>query len=107
MTNHPPSPGIVSKISKFADNTKLCHSSRHHDEVLELKEDLNRLVDWANTWQMNFNIDKYAVLHIGRNNIQDNYTMANQQLVATEEQRDLGIAITRDLKWQKQTLKST
>ena len=28
--------GIVSKISKFADDTKLCHSSRHPDEVLEL-----------------------------------------------------------------------
>ena len=97
---------IVSKITKFTDDTILCHSSRHPDEVLELQEDLNRLVDWENTWQMNFNIDKCAVMHIGQNNIQHNYTMANQQLVATEEQRDLGITITRDLKWQKQTEKS-
>ena len=29
--------------------------------------------------------------------------MANQQLIVTEEQSDLGITITRDLKWQKQT----
>ena len=29
--------GIVSKVSKFADDTKLCHSSRHSDEVLELQ----------------------------------------------------------------------
>ena len=41
--------GIVSKILKFADDTKLCHSSRNPEEVLELQEDLNRLVDWANT----------------------------------------------------------
>ena len=54
---------------------------------------------------MNFNIDKCAVMHIGHN-IQHNYTMANQQLIATEEQHDLGITITRDLKWQKQTEKS-
>ena len=27
---------IVKKISKFTDDTKLCHSSRHPDEVLEL-----------------------------------------------------------------------
>ena len=66
--------GIVTKISKFADDTKLCHSSRHPDEVLELQEGLNRLVDWANTWQMNLNIDKCAVMHIGHNNIQHNYT---------------------------------
>ena len=37
--------GIVSKISKFDDDTKLYHNSRHPDEVLELQEDLNRLVD--------------------------------------------------------------
>ena len=62
--------GIVSKISKFAGVTKLCHSSRNPEEVLELQDDLNKLVHWANTWQMNFNIDKCAVMHIGHNNIQ-------------------------------------
>ena len=45
-------------------------------------------------------------MHIGHNNIQHNYTMANQQLIATEEQRYLGITITRDLKCQKQTEKN-
>ena len=93
--------GIVSKILKFTDDKKLCHSSRNPEEVIELQEDLNMLVDWANTWQMNVNIDKCAVMHIGHNNIQHNYTVVNQQLIATEEQRDQGITITRDLKWQK------
>ena len=32
--------------------------------------------------------------------------MANQQQIATEEQRDIGITITKDLKWQKQTEKN-
>ena len=40
--------GIVGKIIKFAGDTKLCHSSIHPDEVLELQEGLNRLVDLAN-----------------------------------------------------------
>ena len=46
-------------------------------------------------------------MHIGHNNIKYNYTKAYQQqlLIATEEQRDLGITITRDLKLQKQTEK--
>ena len=39
--------GIVSKISKFADDTKLCNISRNPDEVFEFQDDLNRLVDWA------------------------------------------------------------
>ena len=37
--------GIFSKISKFVDDKKPCHSSRHPDEVLDLQEDLNRLVN--------------------------------------------------------------
>ena len=45
-------------------------------------------------------------MHIGRNNINGNYTMSNQQLTVTEQQRDLGIIITKDLLWQKQTEKS-
>ena len=46
------------------------------------------------------------VCHIGQNNVQDNYNTSNQQLSTTDQQRDLGIIITKDLKWQKQTEKS-
>ena len=35
------------------------------------------------------------------NNIQSNYNMSNQQLPTTDQQLDLGITITEDLKWQK------
>ena len=63
----------------------------------------DKLVDWENKWQINFNVDKCAVMHIGHNNMQQNNTIANQQLIAAEEQRDLGITITKFLKWRKQT----
>ena len=33
---------ITSKISKFADDTKLCHIS--------IQSDLNKLVEWADKW---------------------------------------------------------
>ena len=56
---------------------------------------------------MKFNVDKCAVMHIGHNNINGNYTMTNQQLQVTEQQRDLGIIITKvpSFKWQQQTEK--
>ena len=54
---------------------------------------------------MKFNVGKYAVMHIGHNNIKGNYTMSNQQLPVTEQQRDLGVVISKDLKWQQQTEK--
>ena len=93
-------------MSKFADNTKLCHRARNPDDIMELQEYINKLVEWANKRQMSFNVDKRSVMHIGHNNMKNNYNMSNQQLPTTDEQRDLGIIITKDLKWQKQTAKS-
>ena len=40
-----------------------------------------------------------------QNNMQSNYNMSNEQLLTTDQQRDLGIIITKDLKWQKQSEK--
>ena len=55
---------------------------------------------------MSFTVEKCSVMHIGHNNMQSNYSMSNQQLLTTYQQRDLGIIITKDLKWQKQMEKS-
>ena len=80
--------------------------ARNPDDIMELQEDINKLFEWANKWQMNFNVDKCSVMHIGHNNMQGNYNMSNQQLPTTNQHRDLGIIITNGLKWQKQTEKS-
>ena len=31
-------------MSKFADDTKLCHKARNPDDIMELQEDINKLV---------------------------------------------------------------
>ena len=93
-------------MSKFADDTKVYHRARNPDDVMELQEDINKLVEWANKGEMSFNVDKYSVMHIRHNNMQSNYDMSNQQLLTTDQHRDLGIIITKDLMWRKQTEKS-
>ena len=80
--------------------------AKNPDDIMELQEDINKLVEWANKWQMSFNVHKCSVMHIGHNNMKSNYNMSNQQLPTTDQQRDLGIIITKDLKWQKQTEKA-
>ena len=67
----------------------------------EQQEVINKLVEWATKWQMNFNVDKCSVMHIGHNTMQVNYNRFNNQLPTTDRQRDLGIIITNDLKRQK------
>ena len=73
---------------------------------MELQEDIKKLVEWAKKWQMCFKVDKCSVMHIGHKNMQSSYNTSNQQLPTTDQQRDLGIIITTDLKWHKQTEKS-
>ena len=89
----------MSKISKFLDDTKLCYWAGNHDDITGLQECINKLVEWANQWQMNFNVDKCSVMHVGHDNMQANYNMPNQQLPTTDQQRDLEITITKYLKW--------
>ena len=96
---------IVSKTWKFADDTKLCRTARNADDIMELQEDINNLVEWANKWQMSFNVDKSSVMQIVHKNMQSNCNISNQQLPTTDQQQDMGIIVTEDLKWQKQTEK--
>ena len=93
-------------MSKFADDTKLCHRARNPDDIKELQEDINNLVEWANKWQMSFNVDKCYVMHIGHNNMQSSYNMSNQQLPTTDQQQDLGIIITKVAKTNRVKLQT-
>src|SRR3989441_8242154 len=42
---------LISKIGKFADDTKLCKSVSSSDGVQKLREDLMKLGKWANDWR--------------------------------------------------------
>ena len=48
--------------------------------------DLNKLVKWADKWQMLFSNDKCKCLHIGQANAKTNYLMNNTVLLSTERE---------------------
>jgi hypothetical protein len=47
---------------------------------------------------MEFNVKKCKVMHLGYNNPALAYTMENQQLSATEEERDIEVCMSKTLK---------
>ena len=94
--------GIVSKISKFADDTKLCAQVNNEEEAKVLREDLARLFKWSEDWQMLFNMDKCAVMHVGRKNNGFDYEMGDRKLRSTEEEKDLGVIINQSMKPSRQ-----
>src|SRR6218665_1606803 len=83
--------GIVSKISKFADDTKLCARVNNEEDANALRGDLDKLHKWSRDWNMPFNMDKCAVMHVGRSNCRFEFEMDNRRIRQTEEEKDLGV----------------
>ena len=55
---------IVSKLGKFADDTKLCRGISNSIDANILRADLDKIYQWSLDWQMLFNVDKCTVLHM-------------------------------------------
>ena len=72
--------GIISLRSVFADDTKLSRAITSHHEAGILQNDLNKMAEWATTWQMRFNVEKCKVLHLGTKNIKAQYTLGGEPL---------------------------
>jgi len=60
---------IKSLILKFADDTKIFRKIVSDEDSRQLQNDLDLLLQWAENWQMTFNIEKCKVMHIGSRNL--------------------------------------
>ena len=69
-----------------------------------LQSDMNTITRWCHDWRMELNKSKSAVLHITRSRepIITQYSVHNSPVNQTTSQKDLGMFITSDLKWNKQ-----
>ena len=60
-----------------------------------MQNDLDLLLQWAEDWQMTFNIKKCKVMHIGNRNLSSAcYYMNGYKLEECQEEKDLGVLIT-------------
>ncbi len=89
---------FINILRKFADDTKLGQPSSTPEERELLQRALNNLCEWAKKWGMEFNVKKCKVMHFSFNNPAQSYRMEDQQLEVTEEERDIGVSVTRTLK---------
>jgi len=93
-------------VKKFADDTKLGQIIETVEDAVELQGSLDRLCKWAETWGMAFNVTKCHVMHIGKNNVKHTYNMSGKVLGITEEERDIGVTVTNNLKPSRQCQKA-
>ena len=97
--------GAAEIILKF-DDTKIAQPIRGDEERGRLQAALDALTDWADRWGMAFNVQKCKTMHVGFNNPGYEYSMDGKKLETTEEERDLGVIMSRKLKPGKQCAKA-
>jgi len=71
--------------------------------IYSLQSDLCNLVSWSKEWaewQMRYNVEKRKVMHFGYNNRKTDYFMDGVNLEHVTEEKDLGVIISDDLKWE-------
>ena len=55
---------VIHEISKLADDTKITRVNTLND-IRSIQRTLDKLVAWANRWNMDFNVNKFGVMHMG------------------------------------------
>ena len=95
---------ILCEISKFADDTKIASQVNTFNDIRSIQRTLDKLVAWANRWEMDFNVNKCAVIYIVRRNLDFQYQMNDEWVKSVDEERDQGVLMSRDLNFSKQCL---
>lgn len=94
---------INSQIRLFADDSVIYREINDQQDHLALQQDLDNLSDWADLWQLNFNITK--CYHLGITNktvpLSYNYLMNDHAISGTISTKYLGITINQKLNWNQ------
>lgn len=90
--------GLLSRLAKFADDSKLGTNVGDLEGIKQLQKDLDNVGDWSIKWQMPFNVDKCKIMHVGSRNPNHNYELLGTVLVTTKVEKDLGVYVSDDFK---------
>src|SRR5664279_747421 len=85
----------------YADDVKLYTSVRCYTDCCNFQDNLNKLYDWASTWQLSVSFGKCCVINIGKSSGFDNTTMVykigENVLKTVNSTSDLGVTVDNKL----------
>jgi uncharacterized protein YktA (UPF0223 family) len=89
---------VTNTLLKFADDTKLWGKAKTEQDRLSLQHDLNVLGEWATKNELPFNVTKCKVMHVGKKNLKEDYTLMGQVIPKTTDEKDLGVFFSESFK---------
>ena len=94
---------VRSEIKLFADDSLLYRRKQNNADCCQLQEDLDKLQEWEQKWQMAFNADKCEVIRITNKKrpLCSDYFIQNQKLALRTEAKYVGVTIGSDLSWSR------
>ncbi len=93
--------GLNNLISKFADK-KIGNSIITDHDRMSLQEDLRKISEWSQRWEMPFNVNKCHVLQVGTRNQKFDYEMNGTKIESVQCVKDLGVTSASGLKFSQQ-----
>lgn len=93
---------IRSHCSLFADDSKIFGNPLIDPGVIQ--RDLDALYDWSANWCLPLNLQKCAVVHMGKNNPAVKYTLGGRVISSESSHCDLGVVVSNDLSWSNHIL---
>ncbi len=94
-------------ISKFADDMEIGNSIITDHDNVSLQEDLRKISEWYQRWEMPFNANKCHVLQIGTRNQKFDYEMDCTKIESVQYVNDLGVTIAFSLKFFQECKEAT
>ena len=70
--------------------------------IKQLQDDLKKIGVWSVKWQMPINLEICKAMRIGSRNQNARYELLGKEIASCQQEKDLGVIITNDLKPTKQ-----
>ena len=94
-------PEVTPKL--YADDVKIYTTIQSNVDNNRLQQNINRMAQWANTWQLSISIKKCQAMHITRKRdqsaLESTFCIDTNPLPTADVVRDLGVEVDPELKF--------
>ena len=99
------------KFKLYADDNKIIAQIASEEDSKGLQRDIDTLGEWSEEWSLGLNFEKCKIVHFGKQNKKYNYSMKDngipRELEVSSIEKDIGVLISNDLRWEMQVRSAT